>query len=208
MRKPVGAAALTLMAAALTIGLSATSSLATAVTTWTVSPGGTISGAGLKTVLKDTTSGTTVTCTSSAATGTLKSGTKLKGAGIGTITSVAFNNCTVLGQTVSLSTGTVAWPINAKTFTSGVTHGTISGIHFAISSSICNAVIDGTSGTANDGTVKITYTNSTHKLKILATGGTLHVYNVNGCLGLINNNDAGSITSTYTVTPAQTITAP
>ena len=207
MRKPVGAAVLTLMAAALSIGLSATSSLA-ATKTWTVSPGGTISAKAGKPVLKDTTSGTTVSCTSSTTAGTLKSGSGLKGAGIGSVTSIAFTNCTVLGQTVSLSTGTVSWPINAVSYKAGVTHGTVSGIHFALSSSICSAPIDGTSGTADNGTVKITYTNSTHKLKILATGGNLHVYDVSGCFGLVNNGDAGSITSTSTVTPAQTITSP
>ena len=58
------------------------------------------------------------------------------------------------------------------------------------------------------GKVKVTYTNSTHKLKVLATGGTLHVFNVNGCAGLINSGDATQFTGTYTVTPAQTITSP
>jgi hypothetical protein len=89
-----------------------------------------------------------------------------------------------------------------------VTHGTISGIHLTISSSVCSATIDGTSGTAHNGMVKVTYANATHKLKILAAGGNLHVYNVSGCLSLINNNDAGSITSTYAVSPAQKITSP
>jgi hypothetical protein len=195
------------MAAAMTIGLSATSSLA-ATATWTVSPGGAISGAGGKTTLKDTTSGTTVTCTSSALTGSLKSGARLSGTGIGSVTSISFTHCTVLGQTVSLSSGTVAWPVNFKSYSAGVTHGTISGIHFVLSSSVCSAVLDGTSGTAHNGMVKITYTNSTHKLKILPTGGNLHVWNVSGCFGLIANGDAGTITSSYAVTPGQTITSP
>ena len=49
---------------------------------------------------------------------------------------------------------------------------------------------------------------STHKFKILAAGGNLHVYNVSGCLGVIANGDAGTITGTYAVSPAQTITSP
>jgi hypothetical protein len=197
-----------LASAALAIGLSATSASAVTAKTWTVSPGGSVTGSAGKTTVKDTTSGTTVSCSSSSLTGSLKSGSGHKGAGLGTVTSLDFNNCTVLGQTLSLSSGTVSWALNAKSYskTKGVTTGTISGIHFSISSSICSAVIDGTSGTADNGQVKITYTNSTHKLKILPTGGNLHVYDVSGCLGLINNGDAGTVTSTYTVAPAQTIT--
>jgi hypothetical protein len=56
--------------------------------------------------------------------------------------------------------------------------------------------------------VKVTYTNSTHKLKVLASGGTLHVWNVSGCAGLINSGDATTFVGTYLVSPAQTITSP
>lgn len=203
MRKHLGAALLTLASAGLAVGLSATSALA--ATTWSVSPGGSISGSAGTTKVTDTTSGLTVTCTSSTLAGSLKSGSGLAGKGLGTVTSLNFNNCTVDGLTLSLSSGTVAWKLNAASYSSGVTHGTISGIHFVISSSACSAVIDGTGGSAHNGKVKITYTNSTGKLKVLAKGDNLHVYNVNGCLGAISNGDAGTITSTYTVSPKQTI---
>jgi hypothetical protein len=179
--------------------------MAATATTWSVSPGGTISGSAGTTTVKDTTSGLTVTCTSSTLAGSLKKGTGLAGAGIGTVTSLNFTNCTVDGLTLSLGSGTVAWKINAVSFASGVTHGTISGIHFAISSSECDAVIDGTSGTAHNGRVDVTYTNGTGKLKVLAGGDNLHVYDVNGCLGAISNGDKGTIASTYTVSPKQTI---
>jgi hypothetical protein len=207
MRNRIGAALFAAGAAALAIGFGTSSSFAATATTWSVSPGGPISGAAGTTVLKDTTTGTTLTCTSSALTGSLKKGHGLAGKGLGTVTSVAFNNCTVAGQTLSLSSGTVAWKLNAVSYASGVTHGTISGIHLTISSSVCSATIDGTGATAHNGRVSITYSNSTHKLKILPKGN-LHVYNVSGCLSLINNNDAGTITSTYAVSPAQTITSP
>ena len=203
MRKHLSAALLTLASAGLAVGLSATSALA--ATTWSVSPGGSISGSAGTTKVTDTTSGLTVTCTSSTLSGSLKSGTGLAGKGLGTVTSLNFNNCTVDGLTLSLSSGTVAWKLNAASFSSGVTHGTISGIHFVISSSACSAVIDGTGGSAHNGKVKITYTNSTGKLKVLAKGDNLHVYKVNGCLGAISNGDAGTITGTYTVSPKQTI---
>jgi hypothetical protein len=55
--------------------------------------------------------------------------------------------------------------------------------------------------------VKASFMNTGSKLKALATGGNLHLYNVN-CFGVINNGDAVNFTTTYTVTPAQTITSP
>lgn len=205
MRKPISAALLTLSAAAVALGLSTTSAFA-ATTTWSVSPGGSISGSAGTTTLTDTTSGLAITCKTSTLTGSLKSGTGLKGAGLGTVTNVAFNNCSVDGFTLSITSGAVKWPLNAVKYASGVTHGTITDIHVTVSSSACSLVIDGTSGTANDGKVAITYTNKTHKLAILPTGGNLKVYNVSGCLGAVSNGDSGTIKSSYGVTPAQTIT--
>jgi hypothetical protein len=206
MRKPAGAL-LTVMSAALVIGLGATTSSAATAKTWRVSPGGSISGKAGTTTLKDTNSGTTVKCKTSTMTGSLKKGSGLSGTGLGTVTEVNFNNCTVLGETLSLTSGAVTWALNAKSETSaGVVSGTITGIHISASSSACSLVIDGTSGSADDGMVKVTYTNSTHKLKILAGGGNLHVYDVNGCLGVVSNGDPGTITGNYKITPAQTIT--
>jgi hypothetical protein len=75
-----------------------------------------------------------------------------------------------------------------------------------ISSSVCNAVIDGTSGTANNGKINTTFTNKTDTLKFLTTGSTLHIYNVSGCLGAISNGDAVNMSASFKLTPAQTIT--
>lgn len=208
MRKPVGAL-LTLASAALAIGLAASSASASTVrATWTVTPGGSTTGAAGTTTVTDTTSGLTVTCTSAATTGSFKSGSGLSGTGIGTITSLSFNNCTVDGITLSLSSGPVTYAVNAASFSLGVMHGTISKIHFAISSSACSAIIDGTGATAHNGKVKIKYTNSTGVMKVLTKGSTLHVYKVNGCLGAISNGDAGNISGAFKLTPKQKITSP
>jgi hypothetical protein len=209
MRRPVSAVLLTLTSAALTIGLTATSSFATATrATWSVKPGGPTTGTAGTTKVTDKTSGLTVTCTSSTFTGSFKSGSGLSGTGLGTITALNFNNCTVDGITLSLESGPVKYSVNAASYASGVTKGTISKIHFAISSSECSAIIDGTSGTAHNGKVHFTFTNKTHILKIVTTGSTLHVYKVNGCLGAISDGDAGNITGSYKTSPAQTITSP
>jgi hypothetical protein len=204
MRKPFTAALLTLSAAGVALALSATSASA-ATGTWSVKPGGAISGAAGTTTLTDTTSGLAISCKTSTLTGTLKKGTKLQGAGLGTITNVSFNNCSVDGLTLSISSGAVKWPLNAVSYKSPTTTGTITKIHVSISSSECSAVIDGTSGSANNGKVKITYNNTTHKLAILPTGGNLHVWDVSGCLGAVSNGDAGTIKNSSAITPAQTI---
>jgi hypothetical protein len=206
MRKSLGTAALTLASAALAIGLAATSALATTAKTFTVKPGGAITGKAGTTKVTDTTSGLTVTCTSSDLTGSLKSGSGLSGHGIGMITALDFNNCTVDGITLNLASGPVKYSINALAYKSGITKGTITKIHFVISSSECSAVIDGTSASAHNGKVTTTFSNKTNTLKVLTTGSTLHAYDVKGCLGAISDGDAGTISASLKLTPAQTIT--
>src|SRR5438067_6834916 len=84
------------------LGLAAGPALA--ATTWTVSPGGSISATAGTTTLKDTGTGTTLNCSSSAAKGTVKSGSGLAGAGIGSITSLTFSGCTgPLGLTFTVT---------------------------------------------------------------------------------------------------------
>jgi hypothetical protein len=206
MRRPLGATALTSLVAALSLGFSATAAQA-ATLTWTVAPGGAITGTAGTTTLKDNTAGLTVTCTSSGMTGSLKSGSGLKGAGIGSVTSIAFNNCSVDGVTLSVSTGTVAFPLNLKSYKSGVSSGKIAHIHFAVTSSVCSFVVDGTSATADNGAVRVKYGNKAHTLKVLPSGSTLHIYDVSGCFSLISNDDAASVSGAFVVSPAQKITA-
>jgi hypothetical protein len=192
--------------AALTVGLVASPALAA---TWTVKPGGNFTATAGKTTLTDKNTGAVLTCKSSKSTGTLKSGKGLAGAGIGSIKTQTFSTCTgPLGLTFTVKTGHLPWKLNASSFKSGVTTGTITGIHATLSGPACTATVDGTGASANNGKVKVTYTNSTGKLKVLASGGNLHVYNVSGCAGQINNKDATTFTGTYTVSPKQTITSP
>lgn len=201
------AAGSTAAALLLTLGVPS-SSATTTVGTWTVTPGGSFAGAAGTTNVTDVTAGLTLVCTSSSLTGTLKSGSALHGSGIGTITGLNFTNCTADGITASLSSGPVTYKINASRYgsVSGVTHGTITKIHLALSSSLCSAVIDGTSGTADNGKVNFTYSNKTHHLKILTTGSTLHLWDVSGCFNKIANGDAGYVSARYKLTPTQTIT--
>jgi len=114
--------------------------------------------------------------------------------------------------TVSL-TITGKMPLNATSFnkTTKVASMTITKIHGSISVSAisCTATVDGTGATAHNGMVKATFSNTTDTLKVLATGGNLHIYNPSsGCNGAVSNNDAVNFTGGYKFAPKQTITSP
>jgi hypothetical protein len=91
----------------------------------------------------------------------------------------------------------------------GVVTGAVSHLQIMLSANGCTAVIDGKSGTASDGWVPFTYTDSTGQLTVLATSGNLHVWNVSpGCLGLVNSGDRATLGGAFTVSPKQAITSP
>ncbi|HEY2576515.1 MAG TPA: hypothetical protein VGI74_09425 [Streptosporangiaceae bacterium] len=211
MRKFMPSALVTLAAAALTVGLGATSSGAATARTWTVKPGGAIGGSASNPTLKDQNTGTVLTCKTFKASGTAKSGSGLSGTGIAKISKVSFNTCTgPLGLSFTVTPAHLPWSLDALSYTAstGVTKGKITGAHATLKGSGCSAVVDGTSATADNGSVSGTYTNSKHQLKTLTTGGNLHIYHVSGCFGLIANGDTATLSGTATISPAQTITSP
>jgi hypothetical protein len=177
--------------------------------TWSVSPGGSVTASGSAQV-KDTTTGTIAKCTSLELDATLASGSGLPGAGIGSITSGSFTGCTIATISVSVASNGFPWQLNATSYNSstGVTTGTITGIDLVATAPGCSATLDGTAAGADNGKIKVTYTNSTGVLKLLSTGGNLHDYAVSGCFGLVNNNDPEDASGTTKVTPKQTITSP
>ncbi len=208
-KRLAGSILLTGAATALVIGVSAGPALAGA--TFTVTPGGSITATAGTTTLSDTKTGAVLTCASSSAAGSVKSGSGLSGSRIGSVASISFNSCTgPLGLTFTVTSSHLPWHLNAVSFNSstGVTSGNISGIHAVLSGPSCSATVDGTSPTKNNGKVAVTYTNSTGVLKVLPTGGNLHVFRVSGCAGLIASGDPASFSGSYTVSPKQTITSP
>jgi len=197
------------VAAAAAVGVSAGVALAVAIT-FTIHPGGAITAKAGVTTLKDTNTGSVLTCKTSSSSGTLKSGSGIAGTNLGSITKLSFTTCTgPLSLTFTVSNSGFPWTLSGTAFnaTTGTTTGFINGIKSHLSGPGCSADVAGATATAK-GKVKVTYTNSTHKLKVLPTGGTLHVFNVNGCAGLIASGDATQFSGTYTVSPAQTITSP
>ena len=209
MRKRLTAVILGGGAAALALALGTTTAMASNIdATWSVSPGGNISFSGTGQV-KDATTGTVAKCTIKM-TGTLKKGHGLAGAGLGTIKTASFTSCTIATVAVTVTTHGLPWKLNASSFnaTTGVTTGNISGIDLVATAPGCSATLDGTGAGKNNGVTKVSYSNSTGKLKLLASGGNLHSYAVSGCFGLVNNGDAQQASGTETVTPKQTITSP
>jgi hypothetical protein len=184
-----------------------TPSFAITAGTFTVSPGGAATASGTAQV-KDTKTGTIAKCSSLNLSATLKKGSGLKGAKIATITTGSFTGCKIGTIAVTVKTNGFPWYLNATSYASGVTAGTITGIDLVATATGCSATLDGTAAGADNGTVKVKYTNSTGKLTILSTGGNLHDWGVVGCLGLENNGDPQDASGTTTVTPKQTITSP
>lgn len=194
------------------LGLSAGSAIAATnarvAATWTVKPGGAITAKAGTTKLHDKNTNQTLQCTSSSGKGSAKHGSGLSGTGIASITALSFSHCTgPLGLTFAVKTTHFPWHLNAASFSSGVTTGTITGIHATLTGVGCSAVVDGTGASANNGKVTAKYSNGTGKLTTTGAGN-LHIYNVSGCAGLIHSGDASSFKGSYTISPKQTITSP
>jgi hypothetical protein len=199
-------------AAAIALGSGGTAALATTTTTttWTVAPGGAFSGTlptGKLITFKDVTTNGGVSCSVSSLSGSLKSGSGLSGRGIGAITGVSQpGHCSAtMSIAFGRNPGLRAISYNATT---GVTSGRLTLLHisFSVTSPVnCSLVVDGTSDTADNGYVPFKYNNATHVVKTIV-GGSLHIYDSN-CPNL-NNGDKAAFTSTYKLSPGQTITSP
>lgn len=140
------------------------------------------------------------TCVSSTASGTIKLGSSVPGAGAGTITKTTWVTCKG-PQSTTLKTvqpkGSV-WKLNAVARpVNGVTKVSITGVlaNVTISPNNCTFTVTG----STDGT----YSNSTHKLTIKPVAGTGHklkASNAHGlCIGAVNNGDILQFTGAYTV---------
>lgn len=206
-------------AGALVIGIMPANALAT---TFTVKAGsaangttvkftGATTGATPQITFVDKTSGQVLHCDSGTAPGKATVGKKQAGSGIGKITGSAttWKNCVGPAGITLKVTGVGTWKLNAVSYASGVTKGTITG---------ANANVKTPDGTTCKftvmGSVPVTYTNSTRILAVQDTAANLVTSNVTGCFGLINNGDHASFKGSYkvTVSPAAdnplTITSP
>lgn len=182
-------------------------------TTWTVSPGGTATATitpGTLT-LTDTRTGMMGTCKTSTVTGTVKGGSGLSGQDIGAATAATFGGCDALGSVaLKVTADSLPWQISFASYNAKleVVRGTVSGIKVTLTGA-CGAVVNGTSGTAADGTVSAVYHDGIGQLTFLASGGNLHYWHVTKkCGRLINDGDPVTLTASYEVRPVQTFTSP
>ena len=104
MRKRIAAALVSGGAIVWSLSLGATSASATSANTWTVSPGGSLSGTGTAQI-KDTKTGTVAKCKTIKLAGTLKKGKGLSGTGIGSVTKASFSDCTIATISVTVTIG-------------------------------------------------------------------------------------------------------
>ena len=196
--------------AALVVGLTAVPAFAL---TWTVMPGGNFSGAAStgSTVLTDTGTTTSVTCTNSKIIGHLDGGFHATGYHIGKITNAVFTNCSDTANSVSFTVTPIAasfpWFVNANSYASPIASGRVTGIQLDLAGS------NGCSVTVG-GTIHFHYSNSVYALKFTAPAVTLSVASVGtGCPGApatpFTLNDAATYVATYfPITPHQKIIHP
>jgi hypothetical protein len=165
-----------------------------------------------KTTLTDPRTGDTNSCQSSRMSGTLKAGSGLPGARIGSLTTAVYPLCQAGPFPGKVTAAGLPWRLNLTAYdrSTGVARGTISHlqINFAPSFIQCTAGVKATSSTTPDGVAPVSYASKTGTLKILTTGGDLHWYHVHNCAGIINNGDAATLSASYTISPRQVITSP
>lgn len=195
--------------------LSVTTSLsprsALAATTWTVSPGGSITATSGTAVLTDTRTGASLSCAASSLAGSLKSGSGLSGTGIGSITAFSLSSCTGPGGlTYTATSSSFPWQINALSYSGhmastrhhGTTIGEIVGTKVTFSSLVCHILWWG-----QPSILMFRYTNIAATLSTITTSGML-LYNVSGCGGSFAAGDVMTLSATFTVSPSQTIESP
>lgn len=190
------------VAAALVVSLAAEP--ATAATTWTVKPGGTVSIVTGKFTLTDPKTNSTITCTSVKLNGTLKSGSGLQGTHVGNISKVTFTKCLWSGINPDLVAESRPWHINLTSYSNGVITGTVSHIVLLTTNGACVAGIG--SKSTGLGTVKFTYNDSKNAGKF--TGGNLEVTDEICGAMLFHKGDPIRLAASFSMHPAQSITSP
>ena len=212
MRMRIGglAVALALAAGAGAVSSAAVSPAAASATVWSVRLGGAITATAGKAALKDTTTGSVLTCNSARMSGTLKGGIRLPGTGIGSIATATFHCPSPIVPPFRLTARGLPWHLNMVSYNSStnVGRGTISHLELMLTGPGCSAVVNGTSGTTADGVVAVSYANTPGRLTIHTAGGNLHWYHVSGCAGLLGDGDPAALSAAYAVSPKQEITSP
>jgi len=203
---------------------------ASAATTFTVSPGGAWSGVQAPDSsigIRDAVSNQVTLCTGLSASGGFRSGTGLSGAGIGSLTGIAFTGCVAERVPVTVSISTSAANPAPITFTQEFPVGSTTMVGQATNISVtlddargCHVVAGARAG--GPGFTGLAYRSSDHRLSFDSGGKGLFVQSAappcdNGQAGLdikpgeridLGGFGDGILDSSILVTPAQTITSP
>jgi hypothetical protein len=218
MRTPL-AAVLFAATAILAGGLSATSSFASTSQPWTITPGGPTTATATVVTLADPATGGALSCADGDAhpndaddewaVGFSSSGQPIYNPhALGPVDQMTYAPCvSPAGAPATLTGDSLPWQLHGGSYTpaSGVTRGTIKNVKLTLDGDGCSAIIQSPSQTT-PGTVRYTYTNSTASLKLLTTGGNLEFSDVSGCSGVFHDGDPATLSASFTLDPAQTIT--
>jgi hypothetical protein len=226
MRTPLAAAAALIAGTAILVGgLSATSSFASAGSftasgqPWTITPGGDTTATTTVVTLSDPATGGSLSCANGDArtddaddewaVGFSSSGNPIYNPhALGPVDEMTYAPCvSPAGAPATLTGNNLPWQLHGTSYlaSSGVTKGTVKKVNLTLDGDGCSAIIESASPTT-PGTIKFTYTNSTATLNLLTTGGNLEFSDVSGCSGVFNDGDPATISASFTLDPAQTIT--
>jgi hypothetical protein len=99
------------------------------------------------------------------------------------------------------------WALNALHYnpSTHVTTGTVTAVSLIVSAPGCSAMVGNAAALSS---VRFSYANGTHKLRLLPSGGNLTFLGVGGCGGKLNNGDPAAVSAGYTLAPPQAITSP
>jgi hypothetical protein len=189
---------------AATLAAGSTTALAFPTTTWTVKPGGAISIVTGKFTLTDPKTNSTITCTSTKLSGTVRSGSGLPGTHVGTIPKVSFTKCLWAGVNPDLAAESRPWHLNLTSYSNGLVTGTVSHMVIVTANGGCVTIIE--SKDSERGSVRFTYNDSTNAGKF--TGGNLHVVNEICAAQLFHTGDPIHLAASFRMQPAQSITSP
>jgi hypothetical protein len=214
MRIRAGSALFAGAAAALAVGLGATTALAATTLTVKVTNGGKYKATASATGLKD--NGVSVTCSStpttkaSTATGSIPTATTTgtSPVKIGTAATLNFKNCSGPLGTVTVKVNDLPYAVrvDSKTNSAGQTDVMITGVNTSVSMTGCSFTVTGRAPGF--------YANKTHQLKMTPqlpitplNKAQLTISNVTGCAGVVTNGDHPTFRASYTLSRATKISS-
>jgi hypothetical protein len=172
--------------------------------TFTVTPTGPYTGASAGTVVfRNTRTGQTVACTSSAMSGNVPSSTVTDAQDAASINAMNWSGCTFAGMSTTVTAALPPWFIRLISALVGGARAGVRLFKALIQLTGCQATLEISAGA----TLEVTYSNLSGRLTFTGSG-TLTAQGVIGCFGLILVGDQFTLTGTFSITPKWTITSP